>query len=119
MSKYAAQKPHAKLYATKAWKTMRLHLLAMHPLCVMCEQQGRTTAATVADHIVPHRGDTALFYSSTNLQPLCKTHHDSSKHRDEARGYTGGCDVMGNPIDESHPWSVAQRGESVAGCGEA
>ena len=59
----------------------------------MCEQQGRAHAATVVDHIVPHRiGDAlrskddqqisaarALFWDSSNWQSLCTTHHNSAK----------------------------------------
>ena len=33
-------------------------------------------AATIVDHIVPHKGDLALFYDQTNWQSLCKRHHD-------------------------------------------
>ena len=34
------------------------------------------TPATVVDHIVPHRGDHALFWDEQNWQPLCKSCHD-------------------------------------------
>ena len=47
-----------------------------HPLCVSCQAEGKLTAATVVDHIVPHRGDTKLFWDESNWQPLCKEHHD-------------------------------------------
>jgi hypothetical protein len=33
--------------------------------------------ATVADHVIPHEGDQSKFW--TELQPLCKWHHDSIK----------------------------------------
>lgn len=49
----------------------------VHPLCVHCLKQGRTEAATVVDHIIPHCGDMVLFWdSANNWQSLCKTHHD-------------------------------------------
>ena len=51
-----------------------------------CEKQGRTTAATVVDHIKPHKGDMELFWDSSNWQPLCKMCHDSIKAREEVRG---------------------------------
>lgn len=58
------------------WQRARLAYLAKHPLCRLCEAQGRVTAATVVDHILPHRGDMVLFWASTtNWQPLCKSCH--------------------------------------------
>lgn len=32
--------------------------------------------ASVVDHVIPHRGDKALFWDSDNWQPLCKPCHD-------------------------------------------
>lgn len=87
------------------WDKARLTFLAAHPLCVMCEREGRVTVATVVDHIRPHRGDQALFWDKDNWQPLCKVHHDSAKQREEARGYVSGCDAGGRPIDPGHPWN--------------
>lgn len=52
----------------------------------MCQEQGTVTPATVADHVVPHRGDQEAFWSGA-LQSLCAEHHDSIKQRDERRGY--------------------------------
>lgn len=68
------------------WQKARHYFLLKHPLCVYCEKQGRVTAATVVDHIKPHKGDMELFWDSDNWQPLCKTCHDSIKAREEARG---------------------------------
>jgi len=45
--------------------------------------QGTITIATVADHIIPHKGDEVLFWDEINLQGLCKEHHDSDKQRQE------------------------------------
>jgi hypothetical protein len=67
-------------------------------------------AATVVDHITPHKlkeallsGDAAaiskaqkLFWSR-NWQGLCKQHHDSTKQRMEKRGSIIGCDESGIP----------------------
>ena len=75
------------------WQRARLGWLAAHPLCAMCEHEGRITAATVVDHIVPHRtawalasGDVdairaarARFWDSSNWQSLCAAHHDGAK----------------------------------------
>lgn len=66
---------HARGYGAK-WRRARGAYLARHPLCRTCETAGRTTPATVVDHVTPHRGDQALFWDSGNWQPLCKRCHD-------------------------------------------
>lgn len=66
------------------WQKARKTYLSRNPLCVMCEKQGITKAATVVDHIVPHKGDTALFWDTTNnWQGLCASHHNRDKQREE------------------------------------
>ena len=52
----------------------------------MCYKEGITKQADVVDHIIPHKGDTKLFWDINNWQPLCKRHHDSDKQRAERRG---------------------------------
>ena len=49
----------------------------------MCEKRGRVTAATLVDHIEPHRGDMTVFWDRANWQPLCTTCHSSVKQREE------------------------------------
>ena len=58
------------------WRRARKRFLQRHPLCANCLSQGVLTPATVVDHIVPHRGDRALFWDEKNWQPLCKSCHD-------------------------------------------
>ena len=58
------------------WRRARKRFLRSHPLCANCLSQGVLTPATVVDHIVPHRGDRALFWDENNWQPLCKSCHD-------------------------------------------
>ena len=56
--------------------------LLREPYCRECARQyppsdpRHRTPATVVDHIVPHCGDWDVFIDSTNLQSLCKRHHD-------------------------------------------
>lgn len=68
------------------WQKARLAWLQEHPLCVMCGKAGRITEATVVDHIQPHRGDQKLFWSRSNWQSLCATHHSKDKQRLEKSG---------------------------------
>jgi 5-methylcytosine-specific restriction protein A len=48
----------------------------------MCLAEGRATAATVADHLVPYRGDPELFWGG-ELQSLCATCHSLRKQSQE------------------------------------
>ncbi len=87
------------------WQKYRAGFLFDHPLCRMCEAVGRTTPATVVDHVNPHRGDTALFWDESNHQPLCGTCHNAHKQKLEKSGTLRGCDASGNPIDAGHHWN--------------
>jgi 5-methylcytosine-specific restriction enzyme A len=68
-----------------AWQKARLLFLKRNPLCAFCAAQGRVGAASVVDHIVPHKGDDRLFWDESNWQPLCVAHHSSDKQRMERR----------------------------------
>jgi 5-methylcytosine-specific restriction endonuclease McrA len=87
------------------WQQARVGFLKKHPLCKMHEDIGRVVAATVVDHIIPHRGDMSLFWDRNNWQPLCKTCHDGAKQRQEASGVIVGCSTTGIPLDPNHHWS--------------
>ena len=89
----------------RRWQAARLRHLAREPLCRYCAAQGRTRAATVVDHIAPHRGDSARFWDSSNWQSLCKPCHDGAKSRLERGGTLPGCALDGTPLDPSHPWN--------------
>ena len=58
------------------WNKARLDYLAENPLCVTCQGKGLIVAATVVDHIIPHRGNQDRFWDVSNWQPLCKSCHD-------------------------------------------
>lgn len=75
------QRADRKLY-TYRWAQASKRFLARHPLCVICLALGRTSAAKVTDHIVPHRGDEGLFWDRTNWQPLCKPCHDEKSGKE-------------------------------------
>jgi 5-methylcytosine-specific restriction protein A len=69
------------------------------------------TPATTADHIVPHRGDQALFRGP--LQSLCTPCHSARKQAqeaqalaDERRSFSREVDVAtGLPLDPAHPFN--------------
>jgi len=47
----------------------------------VCQTNGQIAAATVVDHIIPHKGNQVLFWDESNWQPLCKFHHDQKTGR--------------------------------------
>ena len=59
--------------------------LLRNPFCRECAAAGRRTPATVVDHVKPHRGDWSLFTDETNLQSLCKFHHDRKTAMEQAQ----------------------------------
>jgi hypothetical protein len=64
--------------------------------------RGQTTLATIADHVVPHRGDWNFFLTGA-LQSLCETHHNSTKRQFDLRGYDAAIGPDGYPLDPRHP----------------
>jgi 5-methylcytosine-specific restriction protein A len=68
---------------TYRWQQRAARFRAHYPLCGMrpdarppvmsqCHDEGRITPAYQVDHIVPHRGDLALFWDElNNWQSLC------------------------------------------------
>lgn len=101
----AEARAYRHLYNQARWKHpkhgRRAQQLQAEPLCKMCLAQGRTKAASVADHVVEHKGDEALFWEG-ELQSLCAPHHDSTKQGDEKRGFSGKVDANGWPTDPRH-----------------
>jgi hypothetical protein len=65
--------------------------------------EGRTIAAEVVDHVVPHKGDEWRFLMG-ELQSLCTMHHNSGKSKEEQRGYSTQVGLDGYPLDKDHPW---------------
>jgi 5-methylcytosine-specific restriction protein A len=102
---------YRKLYGTARWKRLRTQQLRNHPTCRHCHKSQRVTAATVADHVKPHRGDLALFFDPLNLQSLCDTCHSGAKQAEERRGTTPGCDANGTPLDTTSHWHATARGD--------
>lgn len=94
---------HKALYNSTGWQRRRKAQLSAHPLCRMHLELGQPVAATVADHIVPHRGNVELFYGGA-LQSLCASCHSAHKQRQERSGTLRGSGVTGEPLDAMHHW---------------
>ncbi|MBN1224156.1 MAG: HNH endonuclease [Candidatus Aminicenantes bacterium] len=56
-------------YGSK-WRVARKEYLRRNPLCVECHGERILKAATVVDHIIPHKGDSGLFWDESNWQAL-------------------------------------------------
>jgi len=70
---------------TRAWQRARGAYLREHPLCECAEHVGRddAPAATVVDHIRPHRGDRELFWDRDNWRAMAKPCHDRKTARQD------------------------------------
>jgi 5-methylcytosine-specific restriction enzyme A len=66
---------------------MRAELFKREPLCRACMAEGRTTLATIRDHIKPlFEGGTD---DPTNIQPLCQACSDLKTAAESSRGRGG------------------------------
>lgn len=86
---------YSALYTVKRWRAIRARQLKAHPLCEFCKARGKVEAATICDHIEPHKGDMVRFWAGP-FQSLCKTCHDSTKQAIEHGARAFGAD--GTPI---------------------
>lgn len=86
------EQPWRKLYQTKEWYQLRWAVLVRDQFtCQICGTIEGDTSKLVGDHIIPHEGDRALFFSERNVRCLCKTCHDTVKQReDKARSRSYG-----------------------------
>jgi 5-methylcytosine-specific restriction enzyme A len=59
------------------WRLARERYLSAHPLCVdpFGEHAPVAVAASIVDHITPHKGDHDLFWDERNWQSLCGACH--------------------------------------------
>ena len=69
-------------YYDRRWRKIRALWLAQYPLCVMCQAEGKTTPATIVDHIEPHKGDWSKFHDPENFQSLCASHHGAKSAKE-------------------------------------
>ena len=70
------------LYKTMRWQRVRQAQLNEQPLCEMCLDRDKVTAATVCHHRIPHRGDVVRFWSGP-FGSLCDPCHNSEGQRQD------------------------------------
>lgn len=100
----SARYRYHNLYASRQWRALRINQLQNNPLCAFCLSQNLIVSASIVDHVIPHKGNKALFFQPDNLQSLCKLCHDKTKQILEKRGVFIGTDISGAPIDSGSHW---------------
>lgn len=73
-------------WSNKKKTGVRDRFLRRNPLCAECRRNGRDRAATVVDHIVPHKGDRLLMRDVGNMQSLCDGCHNAKSARERGGG---------------------------------
>ena len=91
-------------HQTARWKRLRKLQLTEEPLCRFCLARGVVRAATVADHVEPHKNNWTKFVTG-KLQSLCYECHNSTKQQIELHGHHRAVDSNGLPIDPNHPFN--------------
>ena len=70
-----------RIITSYKWQMKRLRYLGGHPLCEICEQEGRTKLAEEVHHVIPiesassYDGMLKLAFDTDNLQALCHECH--------------------------------------------
>lgn len=99
-----SKNPARWVYGTALWARLRAQQLRDEPLCKYHNQMGEVVAATVVDHVKPHRGDRNLAFDSDNLQSLCEGCHNVHADAKDRGKPVAGCDADGYPLDPDHAW---------------
>lgn len=82
----ARHQPWRAWYRTARWQRLRWQVLERDLFtCRRCGRIEADTSRLVCDHVEPHRGDEARFWSGP-FQTLCKGCHDQAKQADEQQG---------------------------------
>lgn len=75
--------PAVKKRYGRSWKCVRDRFLAQHPLCEVCQKEGRLTPVEEVHHIVPlSKGGTN---ATENLMSLCKSCHSAVTAKEGGR----------------------------------
>ena len=74
--------PAARGYGHR-WRVVSKRFLDENPLCAECSTEERPVAAEVVDHVIPHKGDMALFWDPDNWRGLCARCHNRKTARED------------------------------------
>ncbi|SHF04810.1 5-methylcytosine-specific restriction endonuclease McrA [Kaistia soli DSM 19436] len=107
----AEAKVYRAFYASPVWKALRAEALGRDLFtcqrcrCTLVQGKSRDRHTPTVHHIIPHKGDRALFFDLSNLESVCKGCHDKRIQIEETRGTVLGHDGNGRPVDPEHPWN--------------
>lgn len=75
--------PHQALYDSPEWRRASKEYRALHPWCECEHHQGKPASARseCVDHIIPHRGDRALFLDRSNFRAMAWGCHTAKTNR--------------------------------------
>lgn len=82
-----------------AWERASHEFLEANPFCLGCAAAGKREPSTVTDHVVPHKGDRAVFWDRTHWQPSCTWHHSVVKQALEQRYLLGAIEATSLWLD--------------------
>lgn len=75
-----------EIYTSTKWRKLRLAHLQQHPLCELCQKEGKVVPAIDVHHIISfmstndHLKRKYLAYNPDNLMSLCKECHQNIHH---------------------------------------
>ena len=99
-----AKKEYDKWYHRRMWYNLRGMVLARDPICRMCNRN----PATIADHIIPHKGIWELFSDLLNLQGLCGECHARKTARED--GGSGRAPATSQRTETPKPVPTGEKG---------
>ena len=76
--------------STRRYQRMRANFLANENLlCAVCQRMGIVQGADELDHIVPASEAPERFWDPTNMQGICRTHHEEKTEAENRRTVPG------------------------------
>jgi 5-methylcytosine-specific restriction enzyme A len=97
---------HNKGYSSRRWRRRSKLEKAKSPLCIRCEEQGRTTPAEVSHHINSFRN--IQDFLTAPVLSLCRRCHELEHGRGDQKHFSKEIGLDGFPVDPAHEFN---RGE--------
>lgn len=89
-----ASRANEPLYRTARWRNLRKAAIARNKKCSVCGKTGELTV----HHIVPPRGNIALFFCAENLAVICRDCHRTETAREIRERFS---EPVGRPAEKS------------------
>jgi 5-methylcytosine-specific restriction enzyme A len=79
--RYRRDKDEHAFYSSNEWRKLRAYKRKITPCCEQCEREGIVIMADVVHHKVEIKKDWNLRLKLYNLESLCNSCHEKTKHR--------------------------------------